>query len=1185
MKRHLSLLALTLLLSACGVEQTDVWKDIVLSGDEDTTISGDLAGGLEHPVASEYVMAVETQPVHGALFVTGTTVTYVPEADFSGADEATVRASNSNAVERIKVSVTVNPVNDAPLAVSSDYVLDEDEVLEDKLVFIDVDGDMPTVTLGDVGPANGSVVIDPTTGSFIYTPDAEYSGEDRFSFVVDDGIADASSAEVFLKIRTIDDAPQPRPQKFVTLEDQLLTGQVVADDVDSPNLVYRLKHNATKGTVVMDEDGSFTYTPDADANGEDVFTYEVSDGGDAGWVAGNVTVDVTPVNDVPVTVGGAAVTDEDTAVSGILSAADVDGDTLTFEIVDQPANGTVQLLSGGGFNYVPNENWSGVDEFTFRVSDGEAFSGKAVVEVTVIQVNDAPSVGNILLMDVVEDQSKSAAVWGSDVDGDALTFEVVAQPGHGAVVMNANGSFQYTPDADYFGPDSFSYRAFDGSLHSNTAAVSFAVEARDDVPVAYAAHVTTDEDTTLNGMLSAHDADGQVLTFYKTGTTLNGGAIVEADGRFTFIPTADFFGEGRFHFYVSDGVNLSSTATVTVTVNSVNDAPVAVGKTRAVSEDNSTSDTFGVTDKDSSIFTYRIVQEPAHGVVRLTEDGYTYWPEFNYNGADSFTFVANDGQADSNEATITLNVNANNDRAHVVNQYLEVPVNSDTVNGKLTATDAEGDVVTYELSSSPKYGNATVGADGTFAYKPHVDSEGYDAFTVKAVDAGGAYGHLARVVIKVGSCVDLDGDGFGESCMLGSDCDDSDPAVYPGAPELPGDGIAQSCGGADMTPSDLNGIFLSKTGNDADAGTMAAPVATLGKAIELAGTTKSVFVGAGDYTVGIQGLGVSLYCGYDSSDWTRNIDLFKTTITATYLYSSKHIAVQGCTLQGQGALTLNADATVADNVLKSLSTGWGSPAVNVQGGRTVLLRNSITNGAVTDGHSTGVSVHPNAAVVARDNDITTSSATQRSTGIAGEGVIIAEGNRIRVGEGDVGANGIYARGFAVIRNNVLSGSTTRSIDHIEVSGARFAWVLNNTILSPADGTARGGGVRVSYSAAVIANNLIEGTLVGVSADRADMWLRNNVLPAACVTRPEAMNCLSDVERLNACTWHGCMESGGNLDVDALLADDGSLEAGSSAIDAGVDPVTLFGKMDVQDDFEGSARPLGLGWDIGAFERE
>src|SRR5439155_109352 len=225
----------------------------------------------------------------------------------------------------------------------------------------------------------------------------------------------------------------------------------------------------------LNTNGSFSYVPAANYNGADSFTYKANDGQADSGIA-TVSITITGVNDAPVAVNDSYTTAEDTtlnvAAPGVLiNDSDVDGDTLDAVLVTQPTHGSLTLNSNGSFSYSPAANYNGTDNFTYKANDGQADSGIATVSITIRGANDTPVAVNDSYT-TSEETTLNVAAPGvlandSDVDGDTLSAILVSQPTHGTLTLNSNGSFSYSPAANYNGTDNFTYKANDGQADSD----------------------------------------------------------------------------------------------------------------------------------------------------------------------------------------------------------------------------------------------------------------------------------------------------------------------------------------------------------------------------------------------------------------------------------------------------------------------------------------------------------------------------------------------------------------------------------------------------------------------------------------------------------------------------------------------------------------------------------------------
>ena len=321
--------------------------------------------------------------------------------------------------------------------------------------------------------------------------------------------------------------------------------------------------------------------------------------------------------------------------------------------------GSVTLV-GTTATYTPDLNFNGEDSFTFIANDGTIDSNLAVVTITVTSVNDAP----VAVEDaytVAEDGQKVVAAPGvlgndTDPDGDMLTAVLVGTPetAHGYIALAQDGSFMYTPDANFNGEDSFIYKAFDGTAYSEETTVTITVTSVNDAPVAVEDAYTTDEDTVLtvlvmDGVLSNDtDVDGDMLTAVLVSDVSNGTLALADDGSFVYTPNANYFGSDSFTYKASDGTLESEPVTVTITVGLVNDWVVA--------NDDEYETMAGVTleiaapgvlvndvllDPNETV-TLEVLVQPAGGTVTLNNDGsFTYVPNAGFFGVDTFEYQLN----------------------------------------------------------------------------------------------------------------------------------------------------------------------------------------------------------------------------------------------------------------------------------------------------------------------------------------------------------------------------------------------------------------------------------------------------------------------------------------------------------------------------------------------------------------
>ncbi len=651
-------------------------------------------------------------------------------------------------------------VNLPPVANNGALTTDEDNEFFGTLSGSDPEGAGLTYSIVDQ-PANGTVTItNAATGAYTFTPNANFNGSDAFTFRVNDGVNNSSIATVTVTVNPVNDAPMAVNLIISANEDEeISSGFLLGLDADGDTLTYEIVTAPTKGVVMITNTttGAFTYTPNANVNGADSFTYRVFDGTVYSSPA-TLTVAIAPVNDAPQASNSNLTTTRNQPQSGTISATDIDGDTLTYSVVTAPANGTLTSFDAatGAFTYLPNAGYVGSDSFSFQVNDGSgapnALSNVATVNITVNFGNDAPVAnGGNLVTD--EDTAIVGTLSGADGDNDPLTYVIATGPSQGSLTaFDPNtGAFTYMPNPNVNGADSFSFCVFDGFEESAPATITITINSVNDAPVANAATLNTRTGKTETGVLTATDVEGDPLSFSLISPPANGTVtIVNAlTGEYTYTPNAGFSGSDSFTFRANDGTDDSAPATISITVEP-NSAPIANNSSLTTRVNVDRAGMLSATDPDGDPIRFSIVTAPSHGTIVITDTAtgaYVYTPNPGYSGTDSFTFRANDGIFDSAPGTVSVVVAANQapaltsplPRRDVTEKQLftaQIPVNA--------FVDPDGDSLTYAATladGSPLPAWLTFNpASRTFSGTPTNAHVGTIALRVVATDPSGAQG-------------------------------------------------------------------------------------------------------------------------------------------------------------------------------------------------------------------------------------------------------------------------------------------------------------------------------------------------------------------------------------------------------------------------------------------------------------
>lgn len=512
------------------------------------------------------------------------------------------------------------------------------------------------------------------------------------------------------------------------------TATVTLTAADLTSGVQETRYRLNGGTAVL-----YTGPVALSSSGTTTFTWWSRD------VAGNVETArsiVLGTNRPPVAQDGSMTLAEDAWASITLAATDPDSDPLTFAIQTGPSHGAVTLVPGGALaTYTPNPDYHGPDSFTFVVDDGNGGTSIGTVSITVTPRNDAPTLADQTVT-TPEDTPIDVTLAGQDIDGDALSYTVLAGPSNGNAAITGN-VLTYTPAPDFHGTDVVTVQVSDGQGGTASATVTIIVTPVNDAPVIDDQTVTTPEDTSIDVTLGATDADGDALT-YTVASGPADGAVVIANGVLTYTPALNFHGTDAIVVQVSDGEGGTDTATITIIVTPVDDPPSVGDRTITTPEDTAVSTSIGATHPDGIGMTYQITGAPANGTATLAGDVVTYTPAENFHGTDAVVVLVTDANGLTASATITVIVTPVNDPPVIDDQSVSTPEDT-PIDVALGATDADGDALAYAAVGAPANGSAVI-VNGVLTYTPAPDFNGLDTVTVRVSDGQGG---TATAVITI----------------------------------------------------------------------------------------------------------------------------------------------------------------------------------------------------------------------------------------------------------------------------------------------------------------------------------------------------------------------------------------------------------------------------------------------------
>ncbi|MGB1019086.1 MAG: Ig-like domain-containing protein, partial [Chitinophagales bacterium] len=696
------------------------------------------------------------------------------------------------------VFITVTPIgnpliNHYPTAVDDANITYIDQAIIGNVSIndSDIDGDSLVFTLGNA-PINGSVVLN-ADGTYTYTPNAGFEGADYFTYsVCDNGTSVlCTNATVYIVVVLDNLAPLAIDDINNTYIDIPTFGDVATNDFEPEGdaLIFVLDTlSLTGGDLIFNNNGTYTFTPPVSAQGQFTFNYIVCDDGvPALCDTAEVVINVEDY-DVTYGVNNDPVANDDNMLSTInipliidyaANDFDVDGDSVFLTDIFNPEGLTLVLNSDSTLvAFIPAPGETGDFSFEYVICDNgnPVLCDTAEVTITIVPNsvdNQAPFAVDDANGTIIN-TSVTGIIWDNDflpADGDDHNITITTQPTNGTVVLNADSTYTYTPDTDYYGPDQFTYVLCDNGtpVECDTATVYILVYNSNHAPVAVNDVNTTFNDLEVSGSVATNDfdIDNDVLTFTLLDDVLEGELIFNLDGSYTYIPFPGFVGTDVFTYIVCDDDNpvLCDTATVTIDVSTYdpdgNNTPVALDDNVVISGDEISPSTVVINllsndfqpDGNSLVVTIDTSIGPNNGSIVINPDGtVSYIPNPGFVGEDMFTYTICDELGNCDEATVTITVLEPAvivsvfavDDAYVTNQDTD----TETEYVDLNDIYPTGSSLTATLINDPVNGTISFNDDGTFVYTPNTGFAGVDQFTYILCDNFGNCDE-ATVIITV----------------------------------------------------------------------------------------------------------------------------------------------------------------------------------------------------------------------------------------------------------------------------------------------------------------------------------------------------------------------------------------------------------------------------------------------------
>jgi hypothetical protein len=645
-----------------------VAADDTASTDEDTGVFIDVLANDRDPEGAELTLVAVSAPTLGTASIVDATIFFVPPPGESGTAtfRYTVRDPGGN-IASAGVTVVVVSVPDPPTAVDDAAETDEDGPVFIEVLDNDFDTDGEFIYIVRTNPSDGASAGIQPDGRIRYAPAPDFEGTDRFTYTVTDPTRREDTATVTVTVEGAEDAPHAVDDGFVVPADQASELDVLANDSDPEGLALRVARVEAPehGSATVGEGGAVVYEPEAGYRGLDAFTYAVTDPGGLEATA-TARITVGQANRAPVAADDFVSTSPSVPIDigPLTNDTDPDGDALVIVSAGPSPNGVLLLLGDDTLRYAPRGEVVGEERIPYVVRDAGGLTDIGEIVVTVAVRPGAPRAydddaatraSELVNIDVLANDSAPAG---------ALRLVDLGGPRGGTASIEGS-EVRYAPRAGFVGVDQFTYTAEDAALQRATATVVVRVAGGSPVlntePIARddEAQTTEDEAVLIDVLGNDADFDGDPLDVVALSSPRQGTAVAEGD-LVRYTPFPDVAGTDSFTYTIDDGRGGRDSATVTVTVEAVNDAPVAVDDRATTEVGRSVAVEVLRNDRDAEgdELSVASVGEPENGEVSVGFAGtILYTPADGFSGVDEVTYRISDG-VDEAGAVLRIDVGA-----------------------------------------------------------------------------------------------------------------------------------------------------------------------------------------------------------------------------------------------------------------------------------------------------------------------------------------------------------------------------------------------------------------------------------------------------------------------------------------------------------------------------------------------
>ncbi|HOY32632.1 MAG TPA: Ig-like domain-containing protein [Bacteroidales bacterium] len=759
-----------------------------------TPVSGNMLTNDNEPDGDNLVINTTplSNPANGNVIIySDGSYTYIPNTGFTGTDSYVYEVCDDiipPLCDTAIVTITVTEQiigNQPPIAINDAYQGSINTMVTGTVIIndSDPDGNLDPNSVILIGPApgNGTLVLN-SNGTFNFVPANGFTGQVTYDYQICDlgnpSLCDTATVTIDIMTNQDGNSTFAHDDSYITNENTAVSGNVSDNDYDPQGDNQTVNAlpiaDPMHGSVLLIDDGTFTYVPDLNYTGPDNFIYEVCDDGNPMECdQATVYILVLPHNNPPVAINDINSTLINTPVAGNMLTNDnePDGDNLVINTTPlaNPSNGIVTIYPDGSYVYIPNNGFTGIDVYTYEVCDDiiPALCDTAIVTITVkkpgnfnqppVAINDAyqGSINTLVTGTVITNDS--------DPDGNLNPNSVILvgpSPGDGVLVLNTDGTFEFVPDNNFTGQVSFYYQICDLALPPlcDTALVTIDIQTNFDGNSTFAHDDAyfTNINTPVSANVSDNDydpqGDNQTVNITPLKNPMHGTLTLNDDGTFLYTPDPNYTGPDNFVYEVCDDGTPQEcdSATVYILIFPYNNPPVAINDINntlintPVTGNMLTND--NEPDGDNLVINTTPLTQPVNGTVTIYPNGsYTYVPNNGFTGTDTYVYEVCDDVipplCDTALVTITVTrPDTANNPPIAINDAYQGSINTPVV-GTVISNDSDPDgnlnansVVL--IGPAPGNGNLILNSDGSFQFTPVIGFTGQVTFDYQICDLG-----------------------------------------------------------------------------------------------------------------------------------------------------------------------------------------------------------------------------------------------------------------------------------------------------------------------------------------------------------------------------------------------------------------------------------------------------------------